>query len=85
MTTDRTPEPYDIGEGLLFEYPNDFYMVWTKTGHVPRFTHSSFKAASDEASRLARQTPGRKFIVLKAVAKFHLPPAVATVAADNQT
>jgi hypothetical protein len=52
----------------------DFYMVWTKTGHVPRKTHDGFDSAEKEATRLAALHPGKKFIVLKAVAKYHVIP-----------
>jgi hypothetical protein len=56
------------------QQPAVFYMVWTKTGRPPRFTHESFDAAATEAQRLARYHPGRKFIVLKAVAKYYVTP-----------
>ena len=53
--------------------PADFFLIWTKTGWRPRKAHDSFDAAVSEAERLARQHPGKKFIILKAVAKYHVP------------
>lgn len=52
----------------------DFFMVWTKTGWAPRKAHPDFAGAAAEAERLARLHPGKKFIVLKAVAKYHVAP-----------
>lgn len=55
--------------------PNtDFFMIWTKTGWAPKKSHPSFDAASTEAQRLAKLHPGKKYIVLKAVAKYHCAP-----------
>jgi len=53
-----------------------FYMVWTKTGRCPRIAHNDFDAAAREAKRLAAQHPGKKFIVLKAVAKYGVRPVL---------
>lgn len=50
--------------------PATFWFVWTKTGRVPRYAHDTLEAAETEAERLARQHPGKKFIVLQAVKKF---------------
>ena len=50
-----------------------FFMVWTKKGHVPRFTHNTRAEAEAEADRLAAQAPGKKFVVLQAVSKVHVP------------
>lgn len=41
-----------------------FWMVWTKTGRAPTRTHALQGSAEDEADRLARKFPGKKFIVL---------------------
>ena len=70
------PTDQDIGE------PVDFFMVWTKTGWRPRKAHESFDAASAEAQRLARNHPGKKFIVLKAVAKYHVPQKLTPPVAE---
>lgn len=58
--------------GLVTEI-NPFWFIWTKKGHVPKFTHDTRAAAETEASRLAALCPGKKFIVLEAVSKVHLP------------
>lgn len=58
-----------------------FWFVWTKTGHVPRKAHNSCADAEMEAIRLARQCPGKKFIVLQAVTKFSVAPQLDAVAA----
>lgn len=50
-----------------------FWMVWTKTGRVPKFTHHTRADAEAEADRLAALHPGRKFIVLQAYRKSHVP------------
>lgn len=58
--------------------PVVFYMVWTKTGWPPRKQHHTRQEAEKEADRLARRHPGKKFIVLQAVAKVAVPvPEVA--------
>lgn len=57
----------------LAEEPCEFWFVWTKTGHIPHFTHQSALRAEAEAERLARRHPGKKFIVLRAYTKMHVP------------
>jgi hypothetical protein len=66
-------------EGLMRENCN-FGMVWTKSGHNPRFIHDDVEAAMYEAERLAKQNPGKKYIVLAAIMKISAPaaPAAAT-------
>ena len=54
-----------------------FYMIWTKKGHKPRFIHPNFDEAQAEAHRLARLTPGAKFIILKAVCKISVAAPAA--------
>ena len=49
-----------------------FWMVWTKTGHAPVRTHAMQASAEDEADRLARKFPGKKFIVLESRRKCHV-------------
>lgn len=61
--------------------PANFFMVWTKTGHLPRRMHDDFAGAENEAQRLARMHPGKKFIVLKAVAKYGVAPLTETAPA----
>jgi hypothetical protein len=57
----------------------DSFCVWTKTGHLPRRFHSKREIAEAEAIRLARLNPGKKFIVLHAVDKIHVPAAPSSV------
>lgn len=45
-----------------------FWMVWHEDGGSPRCRHTSKQAALDEATRLAKLTPGECFFVLKATA-----------------
>ena len=46
----------------------EFWMVWHEDGGQPRYKHHSKKSALDEATRLAKLTPGECFYVLKATA-----------------
>ena len=56
-----------------------FWMVYTKTGNNPKFSHGSYNRACVEAERLANANPGKTFIVVKGIRKFKVP----VVAADN--
>jgi hypothetical protein len=58
--------------------PADFYMLWTKSGRLPRFIHDSRELAQAEAARLAAANPGKKFIVLHAVQKVHVEAEAVT-------
>lgn len=58
----------------LIVEPAEFWFVWTKTGRVPRFAHDTRAKAEQEAMRLARLHPDRKFIVLAAETKFSAQP-----------
>ena len=66
---DRPPE---LDLPVIRTEPCQFWFVWTKRGRVPRYAHSSYTDACNEAMRLARKHPGRKFIVLEGVAKFSI-------------
>lgn len=44
-----------------------FWMVWNPSGRPPSFRHSTEEAAVAESERLARENPGRTFIVLGSV------------------
>ena len=63
-TSDSAAAPELKVEGV------DFFYVWTKSGRTPRYAWTTQAEAEGEAERLARQHPGRKYIVLRAVAKF---------------
>ena len=41
-----------------------FYVVWSPQGFAPKFRHGSETSAEEEAKRLARENPGKKFHVL---------------------
>ena len=45
-----------------------FWMVWHEEGGSPRYRHHNKQAAFEEATRLAKLTPGECFFVLKATA-----------------
>lgn len=62
--------------------PCEFWMVWTKTGKMPKCIHNTSADAIAEAERLSRKTPGRKFIVLRAFTKMHAPHANEAVTPD---
>lgn len=47
---------------------HQFWLVWHEDGGHPRYRHSSKQSALDEATRLAKLTPGECFFVLKATA-----------------
>lgn len=44
-----------------------FWMVWNPAGGAPTHQHGSLELAQQEAERLARKQPGRKFYVLEAL------------------
>ncbi len=49
-----------------------FYLVWREDGGGPRVKHASYHAAAKEAQRLARNSPGDKFVVLQSVRGFQV-------------
>ena len=58
----------------LITEPCEFWMVWTKTGHIPRRMHNTQAEAEAEADRLASLKPyGKKYIVLRGYRKCHIP------------
>src|SRR5678816_1803709 len=71
-------------QGPPINEPVDFFMVWTKTGWAPRKHHVDFDSAATEAIRLAGENPGKKFIVLRAVAKFHVAVTLPMSDCDTQ-
>lgn len=77
------PHPNLVIEDCLF------WFVWTKTGHLPRFAHHTHADAEAEADRLAALHRGRKFIVLRAYRKSHVPvPAPhgePSITSDNRS
>lgn len=57
----------------MIREPMGGWFVWNKDGHRPRYKHDSYESAAEEAQRLAREAPGKKYIVLQMVAKFSEP------------
>lgn len=54
----------------MIREPMGGWFVWTKRGRFPMFAHPNYETAAAEAQRLAKLTPGTKFIVLQMVAKY---------------
>lgn len=44
-----------------------FWMVWNEGNQDPRYKHPTERQARDEAERLARANPGKRFFLLRAV------------------
>jgi hypothetical protein len=44
-----------------------FWLVWNVNGYPPKFKHDSEYSAIEEAERLAKENPGKEFVVLVAV------------------
>lgn len=54
-----------------------FYLVWCPDGaRPPRYRHASLLSASQEAGRLAREHPGREFVVLQARNSVAMPASI---------
>lgn len=47
-----------------------FYLVWCEDGSAPRVKHVTVTRAEGEADRLAREHPGKSFVVLAPLARF---------------
>ena len=47
-----------------------FWFVWNPMGNMPRFRHDTEDSAHREAQRLAREHPGRVFVVLQSVSAY---------------
>ena len=56
----------------LIQEPASTWCIWTKTGNRPTKFHPNKRAAMREAARLARLSPGKKYIVMRMVAKVHV-------------
>jgi hypothetical protein len=60
----------------IHEYHGGFF-VWTKSGRAPRYRHETRASAIVEAERLAKENPGRKFIVQQFLEKVSVVEGVA--------
>lgn len=47
-----------------------FWCVWHESGGTPIVKHKTLKSAEDEAQRLARLHPARRFVVMQAVSGY---------------
>ena len=45
-----------------------FWIVWCENGGPPTIRHNTEQSARVEAERLARNVPGRRFVVLRTIA-----------------
>lgn len=52
--------------------PQMKWFVWNPNGTVPRFEHESEMSARHEAERLARLSPGIRFLVLQSIAEVRI-------------
>lgn len=55
-----------------------FWCVWCEGGGSPTVKHGAFGAAKAEAQRLARNNPGKRFIVLAAALAYQKNDLVET-------
>jgi len=55
------------------EQEPEIYFVFNPRGEKPTKRHKSYKGASTEALRLAKEHTGDKFFVLKAIESFKIP------------
>ena len=46
-----------------------FWLVWNPSGFAPKFKHATHESAETEATRLARENPGKEFYVIMPVTK----------------
>jgi len=46
-----------------------FWVVWQPESGNPRYRHATYRAAADEAERLAESAPQHEFFVLEAVSR----------------
>lgn len=56
----------------IIQEPQSVWCIWTKTCHRPERFHANKRAAMREAARLARLSPGKKYIVMRMVAKINV-------------
>lgn len=72
--TDASLQPYsEENKRVPVIEPVSFWFVWNKHGRTPKYRHDTYQSAVEEATRLAEQHRGAKFIVLEAVSKHGVP------------
>lgn len=55
-----------------------FWLVWCHNGGSPTFKHQNYWGAQNEAQRLARENPGKQFVVLEATHAFEVTNMLQT-------
>jgi hypothetical protein len=60
-----------------------FWVVWQPQSGNPQYRHATYRAAKDEAERLAESAPRREFYVLEAVSKSAKVSVVTTPLGDD--
>ena len=62
-----------------------FFCVWgtDPSCHIPRFRHDNYWGAENEAMRLARENPGKRFVVLKSQVAFEVSDPLHRVEFDD--
>ncbi|MDH7640461.1 hypothetical protein [Sphingomonas oryzagri] len=61
--------------GVVIEKPHhsQVHMIWCEGGPAPRHLHRSWKSARDEAERLAKANPSKRFHILSSAQIYSLP------------
>lgn len=59
-----------------------FFIVWNPEGENPKYRHSNFESAREEADRLALSNPDQEFYVLEAH-EYMVRRTVIHVVLDN--
>lgn len=63
-----------------------FWIVWAPSGHrPPRVCHHQRHQAEHEAMRLAKENPGKDFIVMQAAIRFMQPVGLEVEHYDDLT
>lgn len=75
MTETMTDEAAPPEAAPLTYAPAPFWLIWSKNGHNPRYTHTTLASAREEAERLARLHPGRTFVIMEGVTKVKVAQA----------
>lgn len=58
---------------------DSFYTVWCENGGTPTVMHSDHNKAKEEARRLAKANPGRKFWVMESLGYMQIQDPVQWV------